>query len=45
VRNEFGLGRAFDPKNRLYELANGGGALLDLGVYPATFAFLFLGQT
>ena len=43
VRNEFGLGRAFDPKNRLYELANGGGALLDLGVYPATFAFLFLG--
>jgi predicted dehydrogenase len=44
VRNEFGLGRAFDPKNRLYELANGGGALLDLGVYPVTFAFLFLGQ-
>jgi predicted dehydrogenase len=44
VRNEFGLGRAFDPKDRLYELANGGGALLDLGVYPATFAFLFLGQ-
>jgi predicted dehydrogenase len=43
VRSEFGLGRAFDPKNRLYELANGGGALLDLGVYPATFAYLFLG--
>ena len=43
VRNEFGLGRAFDPMDRLYELANGGGALLDLGVYPATFAYLFLG--
>ncbi len=43
VRSEFGLGRAYDPKNRLYELANGGGALLDLGVYPATFAYLFLG--
>ena len=43
VRNEFGLGRAFDPTDRLYELANGGGALLDLGVYPATFAYLFLG--
>ena len=43
VRNEFGLGRPFDPKNRLYELANGGGALLDLGVYPVTFAYLFLG--
>ena len=44
VRNEFGLGRAFDPHDRLYELANGGGALLDLGVYPATFAYLFLGR-
>ena len=43
VRNEFGLGLAFDPTHRLYELANGGGALLDLGVYPATFAYLFLG--
>jgi predicted dehydrogenase len=43
LRNEFGLGRPFDPKNRLYELANGGGALLDLGVYPVTFAYLFLG--
>jgi predicted dehydrogenase len=43
VRMEFGLGRPFDPKNRLYELANGGGALLDLGVYPVTFAYLFLG--
>jgi predicted dehydrogenase len=44
VRNEFGLGIAFDPTHRLYDLANGGGALLDLGVYPATFAHLFLGQ-
>jgi predicted dehydrogenase len=43
VRNEFGLGRAFDPQNRVYDLDNGGGALLDLGVYPMTFAYLFLG--
>jgi predicted dehydrogenase len=43
VRSEFGLGIAFDPGNRLYDLDNGGGALLDLGVYPATFAHLFLG--
>ena len=43
VRNEFGLGIAFDPTHRLYDLDNGGGALLDLGVYPATFAHLFLG--
>jgi predicted dehydrogenase len=44
VRSEFGLGVAFDPAHRLYDLANGGGALLDLGVYPATFAHLFLGS-
>jgi predicted dehydrogenase len=34
----------FDPGNRLFDVANGGGALLDLGVYPATFAWLFLGE-
>jgi predicted dehydrogenase len=34
----------YDPKHRLYDLAAGGGALLDLGVYPATFAWLFLGR-
>ena len=44
VRAEFGLGRAFDPEHRLYDLHNGGGALLDLGIYPMTFAYLFLGH-
>jgi predicted dehydrogenase len=44
VRSEFGLGVPFDPTDRLYDLGNGGGALLDLGVYPVTFAHLFLGQ-
>jgi predicted dehydrogenase len=44
VRAELALGRPFDPAHRLYELANGGGALLDLGVYPVTFAWLFLGK-
>ena len=34
----------FDPSHRLYDLDAGGGALLDLGVYPATFGWLFLGQ-
>jgi predicted dehydrogenase len=43
VRNEFGLGLPFDPKHRLYDIDNGGGALLDLGVYPVTFAYLFMG--
>jgi predicted dehydrogenase len=34
----------YDPAGRLYDLAVGGGALLDLGVYPATFAWLVLGR-
>jgi len=34
----------FDPAHRLFDLAAGGGALLDLGVYPATFGWLFLGR-
>jgi predicted dehydrogenase len=44
ARAEFGLGRAFDPGHRLYDPANGGGALLDLGIYPIAFAYLFLGR-
>jgi predicted dehydrogenase len=43
LRHEFGLGRPFDPQNRVYDLDNGGGALLDVGIYPMTFAYLFLG--
>jgi predicted dehydrogenase len=34
----------FDPAHRLFDLAAGGGALLDMGVYAATFAWLFLGR-
>jgi predicted dehydrogenase len=34
----------FDARHRLYDLAAGGGALLDLGIYPATVAWLFLGR-
>jgi predicted dehydrogenase len=34
----------YDPTHRLYDLSVGGGAMLDLGVYPATFAWLFLGR-
>lgn len=44
VRAEMALGLSFDPEHRLYDLANGGGALLDLAVYPVTFAWLFLGE-
>jgi predicted dehydrogenase len=34
----------YDPNHRLYDPAAGGGALLDLGVYPAHFAWVFLGR-
>ena len=33
-----------DPKHRLNALELGGGALLDLGIYPISFAFDILGQ-
>jgi len=44
VHAELGLGRPYDPSHRLYDLANGGGALLDLGIYPVTFGWIFLGR-
>lgn len=44
VRAEFGIALSYDPTNRLFDLGNGGGALLDLGIYPVTFAYLFLGK-
>src|SRR5436305_414370 len=33
-----------DPAHRLNALALGGGALLDLGIYPISFAFDILGE-
>jgi predicted dehydrogenase len=44
VRADLSARFEYDPTHRLYDLAVGGGALLDLGVYAATFAWLFLGR-
>ena len=44
VHADFSIEVPFDPTHRLYDLSNGGGALLDLGIYPIHFAWLFLGH-
>lgn len=43
VRAEFGFRKARDAAGRLYNPALGGGAILDVGCYPASFARLIAG--
>jgi predicted dehydrogenase len=43
VRADLSACFGYDPHHRLFDLAAGGGALLDLGVYPAHLIWLFLG--
>jgi predicted dehydrogenase len=44
VHADFGLAEDLPPTHRLRARELGGGALLDLGVYPVTFAHLLLGE-
>ncbi len=42
---DFGFRKAFDPAHRLFDLALGGGALLDVGVYLASLASMLIGSS
>lgn len=43
VKADFGFAARYDPEGRLFNPALGGGALLDIGIYPAFLALLVLG--
>ncbi len=44
IHADFSFAMPYDPGHRLWNLDTGGGALLDLGVYPLTFAWWILGE-
>jgi len=43
VQAAFGFNNAFDPANRFWNKALGGGGILDVGCYPVSFARLIAG--
>lgn len=43
LQADIGVVHPFDPAHRLYDPALGGGALLDLGIYPLSLAFDLFG--
>jgi predicted dehydrogenase len=44
IEADFGFRANFDPQSRLFAPKLGGGALLDLGVYPINLAFMLCGE-
>ncbi len=44
VKSDFGFRMPFDPQSRLYNKSLGGGALLDIGIYPALLNLLVFGK-
>lgn len=44
VRADFGFSAPFNPEGRLYNMALGGGSLLDIGIYPLFLCQLLLGK-
>ncbi|WP_436791823.1 Gfo/Idh/MocA family protein [Yinghuangia sp. YIM S10712] len=44
ITASFGFPQPFDPAHRHWDPAQGGGALLDRGIYPVALAYLLLGE-
>lgn len=44
LQAELGFAQPFDPAGRYFDPTQGGGALLDLGVYPLSLAWFLLGR-
>jgi len=44
IKADFGFRKEFDPANRIFDPKQGGGSLLDVGIYPIFLSYLLLGK-
>jgi len=44
LRADFGFRKEFDPTSRIFDPAQGGGSLLDVGIYPVLLSLFLLGK-